>query len=230
MELKSTDYILVAGSSKGIGYAVVQELLDNYPNAHVIAISRNISNLQLLNTKYSDRLTLIGSDLSQPFSIAGILQNTKLKGIIYTAGVLNKFPLGTITYSNFEEVYKNNVWSLINTIQCCLPYIYNTHIVTLGSMGGINGSLKFPEMSVYSSSKGAVAIISECFAEDLKKLNTSINCLAIGAVNTEMMQKAFPDYHSNTEPQDIARFICNFTLSSKELFNGKTIPVSYTSP
>lgn len=230
MELNKTEFILVAGASKGIGFAVVQEFLNNYPNIHVIAVSRNLANLESLSLKFKGRISLLQADLTIDFSISSIIGENKLKGIVFTAGTLNKFNLGSITYSDFKDIYDHNIWSLINTIQCCLPYIYNSHLVTLGSMGGISGSLKFPEMSVYSSSKGAVSIISECFAEDLKELHTSINCLAIGAVNTEMMKKAFPNYTSNTDPQDIAKFICDFTLNSKELFNGKTLPVSYSTP
>lgn len=231
MKVEKTDYILIAGASQGIGYAVLEEFLSSYTNCHIIAISRNVSNFDNLSEAKLKRVSVIQVDLSESFTIDEYIpKDGKLKGIIFTAGVLDKFELGSIEYSNFQSIYKNNVWSFINTIQCCLPHIYNTHIVSIGSMGGINNSLKFPGMSVYSSSKGALAIISECFSEDLKNLNTSVNCLAIGAVNTEMMKKAFPDHTSNIDPQDIAPFICNFTLYSKDLFNGKTIPVSSTSP
>lgn len=226
----SNEFILIAGAGKGIGLAVVKEFLIKYPHISIIAISRDISQLKSLDKKYQKRLNLIQQDLSNSFSIKDIIKDKKLKGLVFCAGILEKKTIGTITRDDFDLIYHNNVWTLINTIQCILPYLLNTHIVTLGSMGGINGSLKFEEMSLYSSSKGAVAILSECFAEDLKKLNTSINCLAIGAVNTKMMQSAFPNYKSNTDPQDIAEFICNFTHNSKELFNGKIIPVSYTSP
>jgi NAD(P)-dependent dehydrogenase (short-subunit alcohol dehydrogenase family) len=97
-------------------------------------------------------------------------------------------------------------------------------------MGGHTGTLKFNGMATYSSSKAAMACITECIAEEIKTKGASANCLNIGAVNTEMMKTAFPDFETHITPEIMARFIINFTIFSKELFNGKVIPVSSTIP
>ena len=63
-------------------------------------------------------------------------------------------------------------------------------------MGGVQGSVKFPGLSAYSSSKGALTILTECLAEEFKDTPHRFNVLALGAVQTEMLSKAFPDYQA----------------------------------
>jgi short-subunit dehydrogenase len=227
------DLIIVAGAGKGIGFACVKEILEKYPLLSILAISRNTSKLTTLS---NDNLFTYECDLSS-FSITNkqeiykLLNNFNLKGIVFTAGILEVKPIDEITLEIFNSIYRNNVWSLINLIQIVKPNLNSsTHIVTIGSMGGHTGTLKFSGMSTYSSSKAALSSLTECIAEELKPLGISANCLNIGAVETEMMKTAFPEFQTQIKPENIAKFIIHFTVSCKELFNGKVIPVSSTIP
>lgn len=104
------------------------------------------------------------------------------------------------------------------------------HIVNMSSMGGVQGSAKFPGLSLYSASKGAVGILTECLAEELKEEGVSVNALAIGAVQTEMLSQAFPDYKAPLSADEMAGFIKYFALQGKNFFNGKVLPVSLSTP
>jgi len=106
----------------------------------------------------------------------------------------------------------------------------NAHIVNIGSMGGVQGSVKFPGLSVYSASKGALAILTECLAEELKNKHININCLALGAVQTEMFSTAFPGAKAVNSSEQMADFIVDFALKGNNLFNGKILPVSVSTP
>jgi NAD(P)-dependent dehydrogenase (short-subunit alcohol dehydrogenase family) len=97
-------------------------------------------------------------------------------------------------------------------------------------MGGVQGSSKFPGLSAYSSSKSALSGLTECLAEELKTKNIAVNCLALGAVQTEMLAKAFPGYKAPVTPSQMAEFICDFALKGQHFFNGKIIPVSSSTP
>jgi short-subunit dehydrogenase len=227
------DLIIVAGAGKGIGFACVKEILEKYPLLSILAISRNTSKLTTLS---NDNLFTYECDLSSlsitnKQEIYKLLNNFNLKGIVFTAGILEVKPIDEITLEIFNSIYRNNVWSLINLIQIVKPNLNSsTHIVTIGSMGGHTGTLKFSGMSTYSSSKAALSSLTECIAEELKPLGISANCLNIGAVETEMMKTAFPEFQTQIKPENIAKFIIHFTVSCKELFNGKVIPVSSTIP
>jgi NAD(P)-dependent dehydrogenase (short-subunit alcohol dehydrogenase family) len=97
-------------------------------------------------------------------------------------------------------------------------------------MGGFQGSAKFKGLSAYSSSKSALAGLTECLAEELKEKNIAVNCLAIGAVQTEMLNKAFPGYQAPLKANEMAAFISEFAVNGHKYFNGKIIPVSSSTP
>jgi NAD(P)-dependent dehydrogenase (short-subunit alcohol dehydrogenase family) len=97
-------------------------------------------------------------------------------------------------------------------------------------MGGFQGSAKFKGLSLYSASKGALAILTECMAEEFKEKNINVNCLALGSVQTEMLAKAFPGYKAQSSPAEMAEFIANFALNAYKQINGKIIPVSASTP
>ena len=97
-------------------------------------------------------------------------------------------------------------------------------------MGGFQGSIKFPGLAAYSTSKAAICSFTELFAEEYKDSGISMNCLCLGAVQTEMLQEAFPGYEAPMNPEEMAEFICEFTLNAHRWMNGKVIPVSLSTP
>ena len=105
-----------------------------------------------------------------------------------------------------------------------------SHVVTVSSMGGIQGSLKFPGLAAYSSSKGAVITLSELLAEEYKEQGVAFNVLALGAVQTEMLEEAFPGYQAPILPNEMANYIADFALNGNKYFNGKVIQVSSSTP
>ena len=105
-----------------------------------------------------------------------------------------------------------------------------SHVVIISSMGGIQGSVKFPGLSAYSSSKAAVINLTELLAEEYKESGPSFNVLALGAVQTEMLQEAFPGYKAPTTPSEMARFIGDFAFTGNKFFNGKILQVSNSTP
>ena len=105
-----------------------------------------------------------------------------------------------------------------------------SHVVTISSMGGIQGSVKFAGLSAYSSSKGAVITLSELLAEEYKEDGIAFNVLALGSVNTEMLQEAFPGYEAPLSAKEMADYIYNFALTGNKYYNGKVLQVSATTP
>ena len=144
--------------------------------------------------------------------------------------MINK-PFAQTSQIDFENVYKVNVFGVANLTRICLPYMQKgSHVVSISSMGGIQGSMKFAGLSAYSSSKGAVITLSELLAEEYKEQEIAFNVLALGAVNTEMLQEAFPGYDAPISAAAMADYIFNFALTGNQYHNGKIIQVSSSTP
>ncbi|HEX2974873.1 MAG TPA: hypothetical protein VHO68_02965 [Bacteroidales bacterium] len=57
-----------------------------------------------------------------------------------------------------------------------------------------------------------------------------MNCLAIGAVQTEMFEEAFPGLTAPVTAEEMGRFVSDFALNAHKFFNGKILPVAVSNP
>ncbi len=222
--------IIITGTSRGIGY----ELALHFANAghKVLAISRKTPQTLLENENISC-LSVDLSDETEIQKVENFLSQSwkKVDVIIHNAGSLLLKPFSETSTEDFLSVYKVNVFAVANLTRVCLPYLQKgSHVVTVSSMGGIQGSLKFAGLAAYSSSKGAVITLSELLAEEYKERGIAFNVLALGAVQTEMLAEAFPGYQAPISAEDMANYIFDFALSGNKYFNGKVLQVSSTNP
>lgn len=221
--------IIITGTSRGIGH----ELALKFASAghQVLAISRKTSQKLIENPN----ITCLSVDLSKEdlSAVTNFISQTwkKVDIIIHNAGSLVNKPFAQTTLQDFENVYKVNVFGVANLTRVCLPYLKKgSHVVSISSIGGIQGSVKFAGLSAYSSSKGAVITLSELLAEEYKEEGIAFNVLAIGAVNTEMLHEAFPGYEAPISASGMAEYIFNFALTANQYQNGKVIQVSSSTP
>ena len=124
-----------------------------------------------------------------------------------------------------------NVLSTINLTRRLIPCLAEeSHIVNISSMGGFQGSDKFPGLTAYSVTKGAVSILSECLAVELENENISVNALCLGSVQTEMFAAAFPGFSADVSPEKMGTYIADFALNGSTYYNGKVLPVALRNP
>jgi short-subunit dehydrogenase len=235
--MNTVDSIIITGISRGIGYALVNWFLQN-TSLNIIGLTRSkLATWVSLESEYKDRLTILPFDITSDEAEYELLvkkwksDKVNVRYLINNSGVLINKPFSELTALDFQEQWNVNVLSCFKLMKH-LSSLMNSgsHIVNIGSMGGYQGSSKFPGLSQYSATKGALAILTECFAEEKKHEGISANCLALGAVDTEMLCEAFPGYHSGMSAENMAQFIAQFTLSGNQFFNGKVLPVSSSTP
>lgn len=221
--------VVITGTSRGIGLELVK--LFSNENYNVIALSRDISAISHIKN-----ISSINTDLSLPNSIKKSVEfiNNKFDHVdilINNAGQLVNKPFNKTTFNDFESVYKVNVFGAAELIRLLIKSSNSScHIVNISSIGGIAGSSKFSGLSAYSSSKGALNILTEMLSEEFKESDIKINSLALGAVQTEMLNDAFPGYKAPLSAKEMAKFILDFSLNGSKFFNGKIIPVSISNP
>lgn len=223
--------IIITGTSRGIGYELVQ--LFSIAGYNVLALSRNEKPVQDLQLK---NVTSLSFDLSKAEDyklVEDFITNQwqHVDVLINNAGTLLNKPFSETTIKNFEQVYKTNVFGVAELTRIVVPFMKNeSHVVTISSMGGVQGSLKFPGLSAYSSSKAAVITLTELLAEEYKASGPSFNVLALGAVQTEMLEEAFPGYQAPTTALEMAQYIFDFSLNGNKYYNGKMLQVSNSTP
>lgn len=231
--------IIVTGASRGIGYELTR-LLASDPKHKVVAISRNRLKLEHLKREcrvggvYPAVVDFSNKDFKRDITLQVLSHINTVDILINNAGALVNKPVEELTPGDIDTMFRVNVTSQFEFLQALLPYMGKgqlpTHIVNISSMGGLQGSIKFPGLSAYSASKAALATLTECLAEEFKDRNISVNCLMLGAVQTEMFEEAFPGERTEMTPLLMAAYIRDFALTGATFFNGKIIPVSKNTP
>jgi len=223
--------VIITGTSRGIGFELAQLFAKN--NHNVLALSRNSEPLNNLNIQ---NITSLSVDLSNESDLKKVIDFVashwkKVDVLINNAGKLINKPFENLTSTDFLEVYKINVFAVAELTRQIIPFLSKgSHVVTISSIGGVQGSIKFPGLAAYSSSKGAVLTLTELLAEEYKEQQISFNALALGAVQTEMLEEAFPGYKAPVSAKEMASYMYNFALIGNQFFNGKIIQVSSTTP
>lgn len=223
--------IIITGTSRGIGFEMVK--LFSESGHKVLALSRNSRPISDLKLKNVVALEFDIADQSEIVKLGNYLQ-TAMKEVdilINNAGFLVNKPFSDITSEEFKQCYIVNVLGPATLIKKVLPFMKKDgHVVNISSMGGVQGSVKFPGLSAYSSSKGAILTLTELLAEEYKETGPSFNALALGSVQTEMLEEAFPGLKAPLSPIEMAKYIMGFSLTGNKFYNGKILQVSSTTP
>ena len=221
--------IIITGTSSGIGFELVK--IFSKKNHRVLALSRNNSKLRDLNLEGVHAVDFNLNDHDY-FELNQFIKTVKkIDVLINNAGYLVNKPFSQTTLEDFNLVYSTNIISVSMLITNTIDYMEKgSNVLNISSIGGIQGSVKFSGLSAYSSSKGALNILTEMLAEEYKDQGIHFNSLALGSVQTKMLEKAFPGFVASSSAEDMAKYIYNFSTEGYKLMNGKVISVSSTTP
>jgi 3-oxoacyl-[acyl-carrier protein] reductase len=226
--------ILVTGASRGIGYSTAAEL--SRAGHHVLAAARSQDGLESLLKTTGNQIETVEADLVKNEGLDRITEAVSklekpLDGIIHNAGLLINQPFSNMTDDQWRRMLDINLMAPVKLTRELIPYMTKGgHILTIGSMGGFQGSRKFPGLTAYSVTKGALAILSECLSEELKNDQISVNSLCLGAVQTEMLEEAFPGLQAPVTAADMGQYVKEFILNGHNFYNGRILPVAMSDP
>lgn len=232
--------IVVTGASSGVGFEAVIDLILNGQHS-VVALARSEDKLERLyeiakglnpdGRLFPARFDIAHDDYENdllPFIEARL---GKVDVLINNAGALINKPFIELAQIDFAEMLQSNLLGHVKMIQNLLPFMNKgSHIVNIGSMGGFQGSDKFPGLSAYSASKAALHTLTECLAVELADRGISVNCLALGSAQTEMLEKAFPGFESPVAAFEMGGYIAHFAVNGHKFYNGKILPVAMNTP
>jgi 3-oxoacyl-[acyl-carrier protein] reductase len=235
--------IVITGASRGIGFETAKYFA-RLKDAEIYALSRNKAGLGRLASECAGLhktsvLHPLVFDLDDFLRDPGSLLKKfrrEIKHIdilINNAGILINKPFMQVTLDEMERIFRVNFFAPSMLIRELVPLMGKkgtSHVVNISSMGGFQGSVKFPGLSYYSASKASLACLTECLSEEFKETAIAFNCLALGSVQTEMLEEAFPGYQAPLKPEEMAEFVGHFALTAHRHMRGKVIPVSLVNP
>lgn len=223
--------IVVVGTSRGIGKELVLELASN-PNNEVHALSRSNNSdfskfTNVLFHEFDLESPTVRDDAKKIFESIGTIDF-----MVNNAGKLISKPFTEISAEELQSCYQVNILGVFQTIQAAVPFLNEngSHVVNVSSMGGFQGSIKFAGLSAYSTSKAAICSFTELFSEEYKESKIAMNCLCLGAVQTEMLEEAFPGYEAPHQASEMANYIADFLYNGHKFFRGKILPVTISTP
>ena len=229
--MKPTKTVIITGTSRGIGFELVH--LFAHAGYAVLALSRNAKPVSNLNF---ENITALSFDLNKSEDYERVTAFVEKEWshvdiLINNAGTLLNKPFSDTTFEDFQQVYNTNVFGVAELTRHMIPFMSKSgHVVTISSMGGVQGSVKFPGLAAYSSSKGAVISLTELLAEEYKETGPSFNVLALGAVQTEMLEEAFPGYEAPNTAAQMGAYIFEFSKTGQQFNNGKLLQISSSTP
>lgn len=230
--------VVVTGASRGVGRATAKALVEIH-GCNVVAVSRDAEGLASLKGECGARaeaLEALPLDLAAPSGIPEVrrhLEGRRLHGLVNNAGMLIKQDWGGWTMEGLQQLFLLNAVVPLLLTQALSDLLGGDpvgHVVNIGSMGGFQGSVKFPGLAGYSASKAAAANVTECMAEELKDRAVRCNCICLGAVDTAMLRVAFPGYTAPVGPDKVGGYIARFVMEGHNFFNGKVLPLALSTP
>jgi NAD(P)-dependent dehydrogenase (short-subunit alcohol dehydrogenase family) len=229
--------IIVIGGTRGIGKEIVLLLAKEKYN-RIMVTGRNRNALKQISSgaKHKNIVTLatdlsVFDDQQKSFFKAVSSEMKNVDILINTAGSLIVKDFLEFSNDKAREMMETNFFGPATVIRALRPLMKKgAHIINISSMGGFQGSSKYRGLSYYSASKAAIACLSECLAEEFHKDRIAVNCLALGSVQTEMFEEAFPGHKAGVGVKEMAQFIVDFALNGNKFFNGKVLPVAVSNP
>ncbi len=232
--------IIITGASSGVGFEAALELILSGKHK-VIALARSKDKLEKLleiahglnpdAEIYALAFDIVHDDYTDLRQFINSHFDNKVDILINNAGALINKPFAELMEMDFVEMLQSNFIGHVRMIQGVLDLMpAGGHIVNIGSMGGFQGSAKFPGLAAYSASKAALHTLTECLAQELSAQEIKVNCLALGSAQTEMLEKAFPGYESPVLAFEMGKYIADFAITGNRFFNGKVLPVALNTP
>lgn len=221
--------VLITGGGSGIGAACAAEF--HRRGRRVVIVGRTVVRLRETARALgsADRvLALAGDAGDEAFARRAFSAARKRFGsvdvLVNNAAHLVKKSFLDTTAAEWDAVMRTNLRG---------PFLFSREllrapgriIVNIGSLGGVQGTQKFPGLSAYTTSKCGLTGLTAALAVEARALGVSVFCVAPGAVDTAMLRKAAPGLKAGAAPSDIAKIVADLAGTAGEFLSGAVIPL-----
>jgi 3-oxoacyl-[acyl-carrier protein] reductase len=183
--------IIVSGGSKGLGKAIVEDLLNN--DCVVATFSRSKTKFieEMEQGEFSERFVwqaIDGTDFEALNSFAAKIfkKYGRIDGLINNVAIATEGILPLMKAVDIDQVISLNLKSPIILAQTCAKYMLSQRYGRVINISSIVGHRGHSGISVYSSTKAALDGFTRSLARELGKRNICVNSIAPGFMDTEM--------------------------------------------
>lgn len=211
--------VIVTGGGRGIGAATAKRLAQ--AGARVVVASRTLSQVQDVAKEIEQlhgrgRALAVEMDVSDEKSVKHLFAESRsafgpLDVLVNNAAIVT---LGAFSDLPVEEWDRTQAINVRGSYLCAREAFAQMResgrggaIINISSLGGIQSTQKFKGLSAYVVSKAAVIGLTESLAVEGREFGIRVNCVAPGAVDTEMLRQAAPFLKTETTPDDVAKII-----------------------
>lgn len=180
--------VLITGGSSGIGKCIGEFLTDK--GCVVYGTSRNPEKIQ------QSKISLVKLDVRDKDSITQAVQyiinkHQRIDVLINNAGVGITGPLEEIPLEEIQNNFHTNVFGPIEMMKAVLPIMRKQKKGLIINVTSIAGYMGLPFRSVYSSSKGALELITEAIRMEVKPFGINITNVAPGDFATDIASRRY---------------------------------------
>lgn len=204
---------LITGSSRGLGRALAQAVLDK--GHKLVATARNPAQLADLAGRYDDQVRSVALDVTDEQAADSAIKTAfeafgRLDVLVNNAGYGDVGPIEDTSLADFRAQIETNLFGVINVTKATIPLMREQrsgHILQLSSVGGRVGALG---RAPYSAAKWGVEGFSEVLAKEVGPLGIKVTIIEPGGFRTDFagssttIREGRPEYDSTIGT--VARF------------------------
>lgn len=205
---------LVSGGNRGIGKAIVVELLERGASK-VYAGARNPDTLSVLKEKYGDRLVPLKLDVTETSSIAEAVKVANdVEILINNAGILSAGGLlADDAAENLVNDLSVNVYGLLNLTNTFIDVLRSKDSAAIANVSSLAGLANMPVIGTYSVTKAAVHSMTQGYRAELAQTNVLVSGVYPGAIDTDMTKGM--EMGKDT-PENVAKAVVDGLIAGSE--------------
>lgn len=223
---------IITGAGRGIGRAVAHRL--TAAGANVIAVARTQSDLETTvgqASGHAGRCVGVVTDVTDSKQVGRLIERVReefgrLDVLINNAGLAPLSPVASMTDDLFDQVNAVNINAVFYACRAAWSELSASHgtIVNISSLAAFD---PFPGFAVYGASKAWVNLFTKALAAEGRKAGIKVFAVAPGAVETQMLRAAFPNFPAaqTLSPDHVAGLIEMLLDERAQHSSGETIAV-----
>jgi 3-oxoacyl-[acyl-carrier protein] reductase len=229
---------LVTGGSRGIGAAIALRLASEGATVAIsyasnkTAAEKVVAQIQELGSSAIAVKADVASQQDTESLIAEIKKLGKIDILVNNAAIFVGGAVQEATLAQYDQVFNTNVRGVVATTLAALPYINDGGRIINISSGAARASIN--GFSFYSATKGALEALTRGWAQDLGKRQITVNAVAPGTTQTDMLEQGLPGEAKDMfiaktalgrlgQPDDIADAVAFLASADSRWVTGKTI-------